>query len=109
MLTRGEPYHIMKTIMERKYMASTNLNIRMDKEIKEQADSIFSELGLNMTTAVNMFLRTTVRENGIPFDLKLKALNEITIQAIEEGRRIAGDDSIKGYSNVDDLRNTLDL
>ena len=52
-------------------MATTNLNIRTDKEIKEQAEQIFSDLGLNMTTAVNMFLRSTIRENGIPFDLKL--------------------------------------
>ena len=48
-------------------MATTNLNIRTDKEIKEQAEQIFSDLGLNMTTAVNMFLRSTIRENGIPF------------------------------------------
>lgn len=52
-------------------MATTNLNIRTDKEIKEQAEQILSDLGLNMTTAVNMFLRSTIRENGIPFDLKL--------------------------------------
>ncbi|MCI7093535.1 MAG: type II toxin-antitoxin system RelB/DinJ family antitoxin, partial [Lachnospiraceae bacterium] len=51
-------------------MTSTNLNIRIEKEIKDQADRIFSELGLNMTTAINMFLRTTIRENEIPFALK---------------------------------------
>ena len=39
-------------------MATTNLNIRIDKAIKDQAEEIFNELGLNMTTAVNMFLRT---------------------------------------------------
>ncbi|MGP1494560.1 MAG: type II toxin-antitoxin system RelB/DinJ family antitoxin, partial [Streptobacillus sp.] len=39
-------------------MAKTNLNIRTDKDIKDQAEVIFSELGLNMTTAINMFLRT---------------------------------------------------
>ncbi len=52
-------------------MTTTNLNIKTDKEIKEQAEIIFSELGLNMTTAINMFLKTIVRENGIPFELKL--------------------------------------
>ncbi len=52
-------------------MAKTNLNIRTDKDIKDQAEVIFSELGLNMTTAINMFLRTIIRENGIPFNLKL--------------------------------------
>ena len=42
-------------------MASTNLNIRTDKDVKEQAEQIFAELGINMSTAVNMFLRTTIR------------------------------------------------
>ena len=48
-------------------METTNLNIRIDKAIKDQAEQIFNELGLNMTTAVNIFLRTTIREHGIPF------------------------------------------
>ena len=52
-------------------MSATNLNIRTDKEIKNQDEEIFNELGLNMTTAINMFLRTVIREYGIPFELKL--------------------------------------
>lgn len=90
-------------------MATTNLNIRTDKEIKEQAEIIFSELGLNMTTAINIFLRTAIRENGIPFALKLDIPNEITESAIEEGRKIAYDDSVKGYSNIDDLKAALEV
>lgn len=90
-------------------MATTNLNIRTDKEIKDQADRIFSELGLNMTTAINMFLRTTIRENGIPFSLKLDVPNEITAAAIEEGRRIASDNNVKGYTSMDDLKAALEI
>ena len=89
-------------------MATTNLNIRIDKDVKEQADRIFSELGLNMTTAINMFLRTAIRENGIPFSLKLDTPNEVTAAAIEEGRRIAYDSSVKGYTNMDDLKAALE-
>lgn len=59
-------------------MATTNLNIKTDKEIKEQAEIIFSESGLNMTTAINMFLKTIVRENGIPFELKLDIPKAVT-------------------------------
>lgn len=66
-------------------MATTNLNIRTDKDIKEQAEAIFNELGLNMTTAINMFLRTAIREHGIPFDLKLDVPNETTAAESEEG------------------------
>ncbi len=86
----------------------TNLNIRTEKAVKEAAESIFAELGLNMTTAVNMFLKQTIRENGIPFPLKLNTPNEITREAIEEGRRIAADPDIKGYKSLRDLREAPD-
>lgn len=89
-------------------MATTNLNIRVDKDIKDQADRIYSELGMNMTTAINMFLRTTIREQGIPFSLKLDVPNEVTAAAIEEGRHLASDSSVKGYTNMDDLRAALE-
>ena len=90
-------------------MATTNLNIRTDKDIKDKAEKIFSELGLNMTTAVNMFLRTTICENGIPFTLKLDTPNELTIAAIEEGRYIATDPKIKSYSTIDELKKALEV
>ena len=64
-------------------MAMTNLNIRTDKDVKDQAEKIFNELGLSMTTAINIFLRTTIREQGIPFMLKLDAPNETTAAAID--------------------------
>lgn len=67
-------------------MATTNLNIRMDKAVKDQAEQIFNELGLNMTTAINIFLRTAIREHGIPFELKLDVPNETTAAAIAEGK-----------------------
>ena len=89
-------------------MATTNLNIRTDKEIKEQAEKIFYELGLNMTTAVNMFLRSAVRENGIPFELKLDVPNETTAAAIEEGRKLATDRSAKRYSSIEELKAALE-
>ena len=74
-------------------MAATNLNIRTDKAIKEQAEQIFNELGLNMTTAINLFLRTAIREHGIPFELKLDVPNDTTAAAIEEGRKLLADSS----------------
>lgn len=95
--------------MEVDIMTTTNLNIRTDKKMKEQAEAIFFELGLTMTTAINMFLRTTIRENGIPFTLKLDVPNATTASAIEEGRKIAYDDTVKGYSDIDDLRNALEI
>ena len=90
-------------------MTTTNLNIRTDKDIKEQAELIFNELWLNMTTAINIFLRTTIREQGIPFSLKLDVPNETTAAAIEGGRRIATDDTIKGYTNMEALKAALEV
>ncbi len=88
-------------------MATTNLNIRIDKDIKDQAEEIFNELGLNMTTAVNMFLRTAIREQGIPFELKLDVPNETTAAAIEEGRKKMSDSSAPKYSSMDTLKEAL--
>jgi len=89
-------------------MESANLNIRTDKEIKMQAEKIFEALGLNMTTAVNIFLRQAIREKGIPFEVKLNVPNESTVAAIQEGRAIAYDKNAVGYSNMDDLKAALD-
>ncbi|QQE46880.1 addiction module antitoxin, RelB/DinJ family [Peptoniphilus harei] len=90
-------------------MATTNLNIRTEKEIKEAAEKIYSSLGLNMTTAINMFLRASIRESGIPFELKLNVPSDETIKAIEEGRMIANDNNISSYDNMDDLRKALEV
>ena len=90
-------------------MATTNLNIRTDKAIKDQAEQIFNELGLNMTTAINMFLRSTIREHGIPFKLKLDTPNETTIAAINEGRKMAADPSSPRYSDIESLKKALDV
>lgn len=90
-------------------MATTNLNIRTDKAIKDQAEKIFNELGLTMTTAVNMFLRTAIRENGIPFELKLEIPNEATAAAIEEGRKLMADPFAPRYSSIDDLKAALEV
>ena len=49
---------------------TTNINIRMDKTLKEQAEKLLSEFGMNMTTAFNIFLRQTVRDRAIPFQIK---------------------------------------
>lgn len=90
-------------------MATTNLNIRTDKGIKDQAEEIFAEPGLNMTTAVNMFLRTAIREHGIPFELKLDVPNETTAAAIEEGRKLMADPDAPRYASMDELKAALDI
>lgn len=108
MLKINEKMNILKPEAEVYIMPVTNLNIRTDKDIKEQADKIFSSLGMNTTTAVNLFLRAVIREQGIPFPLKLDVPNKATAAAIEEGRRIAYDEKAKGYSDLEELKKELD-
>ncbi len=104
-----EKTHILVLKWGERMTTTTNLNIKTDKTVKEKSELIFSELGLNMTTAVNMFLRASIRENGIPFDLKIEKANKTTLAAIEEGRRIASDPNVKGYRDMDELKAALDL
>lgn len=88
-------------------METTNLNIRTEKQVKIAAEKIFEELGMNMSTAVNVFLRQTIRENGIPFELRLNVPNSVTVAAIEEGRKVAYDSNVKGYESLDELKAAL--
>jgi len=50
-------------------MARTNLNIRVDEDIKKQAEDLFAGLGMNMTTAITVFLRQAIRTGGVPFEI----------------------------------------
>ncbi len=88
-------------------MNSANLNSRTDKDVKEQAEQIFAKLGINMTTAINLFLRTAIRKRGIPFDLLLDAPNETTIAAMEEGKRLLSDPAAPKFSDMEDLKAAL--
>ena len=49
--------------------ANTNINVRVDSDVKNKAQDVFSALGLDMTSAINVFLRQAIRKNGIPFEL----------------------------------------
>ena len=59
-------------------MATTNINIRVDSELKQSAEELFNDLGLNMSSAITIFLKSVVSYDGIPFELKRNALNTKT-------------------------------
>ena len=78
------------------------INIRVNDEVKKEAETIFKSLGLNMSVTMNLFLKKCINENGIPFDLKLP--NNETIEALEETNKILnGDIDRKSYKNADEL------
>lgn len=53
--------------------STTNISIRMDSELKAQADELFAELGMNLSTAFNIFVRQSLRDGGIPFVISLNS------------------------------------
>ena len=91
------------------YMAgtTTNISIRMDADLKAQADALFAELGMNLSTAFNIFVRQSLREGRIPFDISLNQPNQETVAAMLEAERIAKDPSVKGYNDLDELFENL--
>lgn len=83
--------------------STTNISIRMDSNLKSQAEALFGELGMNLSTAFNIFVRQSLREGRIPFDISLNQPNKETIAAMMEAERIAKNPSVKGYTNLDEL------
>ena len=63
---------------------TVNFSIRMERELKERAESLFSELGMNMTTAFNIFVRQSVRQGKIPFEITLNKPNPETLAVLRE-------------------------
>ncbi len=84
--------------------STTNISVRMDSDLKAKADEFFSELGMNISTAFNIFVRQSLREGRIPFSISLNhEPNKETIEAMLEAERIAKDPSVKGYTDLDEL------
>ena len=89
-------------------MEKTSMTIRTDKEVKQQASEIFDALGMDMTTAVNVFLRQAIRYKGFPFELKVDIPNEETLEAIQEVQQMKNNHLMgKSYTDVDDMMKEL--
>jgi len=89
-------------------MSTSLINVRLDASLKQEAEELFSELGLNMTSAISMFLRQAVRDQAIPFRVcKYPKPNATTIAAMREAERLAHDPNAKSYTNVEDLLKDL--
>lgn len=82
--------------------ATTNYTCRVDNEIKAKSEALFGELGMNLGTAINVFLREAVRVGGFPFELRLDKPNRETVEAMLEAERIARDPNAKKYSEIED-------
>ena len=86
-------------------MKNVNVTLRVDEDLKKQAEALFSELGMNLTTAFNIFLRQSVREQQIPFQITKNIPNAVTLAAIESSEK--GEDLHGPYDSISDRTNAL--
>ncbi len=81
-------------------MSKVSTNISIDSEIKAKAQELFADLGIDLSTAVNIFLRQSVRENAIPFSITRDVPNKDTIAAMKEAEAFSQHpENFKKYSS----------
>ena len=86
-------------------MKNVNVTLRVDEDLKKQADALFSDLGLNLSTAFNIFLRQSVREQQLPFQVSRNVPNRVTLAAMDASEK--GEDLFGPYDNVSALMEAL--
>lgn len=85
-------------------MAATNINVRVDEILKQEAEALFNDLGLNMSSAMNLFLRSAIMHNGIPFEIKRQIPNEETKAALKECEEMMKNPgNYKRYESFDEV------
>ena len=91
-------------------MATTNVNIRMDMELKKQFESFCSEVGMNTSTAFNMFAKKTVRDRRIPFVIGTETYNIDAVNTLlAELKRAEDESNEKGWIKAEDVEKELGL
>ena len=89
-------------------MSTANLSIRVDAELKKDVESCLEDMGMNMSTAINIYLKQIVKQRAIPFRVTATPkVNQATIEAIAEGTRLANDPSAAGYRDMNSLIEAL--
>lgn len=89
-------------------MSTVPTQIRIDSTVKKQANELFSELGLDMSGAVNIFLRQCIMRGGLPFSVEVPQYSQELLDAAAEAKRISRDPDVPGYSSMDDLKKALE-
>ena len=85
-------------------MSKTSMSIRLDSEVKEQAQQVFSNLGMDMTTAINIFLRQAIQYQGLPFDVRLDENRKLleVLTDLDQNRNMS-----RSFESVSDLMEDL--
>lgn len=88
---------------------TANINLRIEPDIKAQADAVFSSLGISVTDAINVFLHASIMEGGFPFQPRQPRYNRETLMAIREAKDImAGKIEAKRYDSFNSLLADID-
>jgi DNA-damage-inducible protein J len=90
-------------------MATVPTQIRIDETLKKQATDLFSQLGMDMSGAMNIFLKQCVLRGGLPFTVELPQYRLEVTQAMEEAKKISKDTSVKGYTDMDEMFKELNV
>ena len=90
-------------------MATVQTQIRIEEEVKKQAVELFNQLGIDMSSAVNMFLRQAIMRGGLPFSVEIPRYKPEVLEAMEEAKQISKDPSTKRYSSFSEALEDLDL
>ena len=86
-------------------MSKTSMSIRLDSEVKEQAQQVFNHLGMDMITAINIFLRQAIQYQGLPFDVRLDVNRKLIQVLTDVGQNCNMSQSFESVSNLmEDLR-----
>ena len=86
-------------------MNTVNVTFRIDENIKAQADELFGELGMSLSTAFNVFLRQAIREQGIPFEISKNVPNAVTLAAMDAAEK--GEDTYGPFDTIESLMEAL--
>jgi len=91
-------------------MATAVLQTRVDEDTKKKAEKLFDSLGLDTTTAIRLFLKQSVNQQRIPFDIvpPQESFSEKTLAAVKEAKRISRDPKVKSYSSAKELLEDCD-
>ncbi len=84
-------------------MATVPTQVRIDENLKKQATELFGQLGLDMSSAINVFLRQSVLRGGLPFSVELPQYKPEVLEAMEEAKRISRDPNVKSYTDVSEM------
>lgn len=79
------------------------IQVRIDEDVKSQAVEILNDLGMDASTAINVFLRQVIAENGLPFQPTKARFNEVTLKAIEESDALVESGLSNRQKSVDGL------